>query len=92
MGCGSPGLPQCAGIPVVAEAGTVTVAVCFTLTAAECLRADAEGAADEGLFTLPEARRPALPVFLVADVCTVSTGRFVGVLLEWSLPRVRGCD
>jgi hypothetical protein len=33
---------------VVAEADTVAVAVCFTVTAAECLRAGADSAADEG--------------------------------------------
>ncbi|KAG2111727.1 uncharacterized protein F5147DRAFT_651354 [Suillus discolor] len=36
----------------------------------ECLRADADRAADEGLFTLPEACCPALLVLLVVDVCT----------------------
>lgn len=52
----------------VAEAGTIAVAVCFTVAASECLRADADGAAEEGLFTLPEVCRPVLLVFLVADV------------------------
>ncbi|KAG2359846.1 hypothetical protein BDR07DRAFT_1414071 [Suillus spraguei] len=29
---------------------------------------------------------------LVADFCTISTGRLVGILPEWSLQRVRGCE
>ncbi|KAG2351839.1 hypothetical protein BDR07DRAFT_1441350 [Suillus spraguei] len=33
-----------------------------------------------------------LPAFLVADFCTISTGRLVGILPEWSLQRVRGCE
>jgi hypothetical protein len=51
----------CVGL---AEAGTIAVVICFTIAAPECLRADADGAAEEGLFTLPEACRLALLVFL----------------------------
>jgi hypothetical protein len=45
-----------------------TSAVCFTDAAGERFRAGADGAADERLFTPPEAHCPTSPVFLVADV------------------------
>jgi hypothetical protein len=47
-----------------------------------------------GLFTpVADARRPLMHFFVPGEVCTVRTGRLVGVfLLERSLAHVRGLD